>query len=142
MKTICRFSSTDIGAHTFAAPALVPGCGSSGSQLQRGAPVRASKARTRPEGAAARPLSLIAEPTITTSPTTTGADEIWNSPGQTSAPGSISTCPFFPKPTQARPVRASRAISRASVVALRMRHAQGATLATDASRHCATPRQL
>ena len=81
-------------------PSLCRRCGTSGSQFQRSAPLRASNARTRPEGAETRPLSLIDEPTTTTSPSTTGADETWNSPGQTSRPVSISTSPSLPKPTQ------------------------------------------
>ena len=87
-------------------------------------PVRASKPRTLPEGAATRPLSLIAEPTITTPCAATGAEEIWNSPGQSSWSVSSRTSPSVPKPRQPTPVLASSANSRASTVPAKMRTAQ------------------
>jgi len=52
-----------------------------GSHRQRSAPVRASYARTTPLGISARMLSLIAEPTTTTSSTTAGGDVMWYTPG-------------------------------------------------------------
>ena len=45
-----------------------------GSQVQREAPVRASKPRTSPLAASTRRLSETAEPTTTTSPTTVGGE--------------------------------------------------------------------
>ena len=62
----------------FGAPALAEsraeGFGGSGSQLQRRAPVRASKARTTPAGMSARVLSSMAEPTTTISSITAGGE--------------------------------------------------------------------
>ncbi len=61
------------------AGALAMSC--SGSQLQRNAPVRASKPRTTPLGITARLLSSMAEPTMTTPSTTTGGEVMWYWPG-------------------------------------------------------------
>src|SRR6266566_7000828 len=47
-----------------------------GSQLQRKAPERASKARTTPAGISTRPLSSIAEPTTTISSITAGGEDV------------------------------------------------------------------
>src|SRR5882672_11460814 len=80
-----RSSSADIGAHTLAWPALTPSW-TSGSHCQGGRPVRASNARTVPDGASTRRLSAIEDPTMTTPRLTTGADVIWNSPGHSNGP--------------------------------------------------------
>src|ERR1700760_1805263 len=91
MKTRSRFGSTAITDHALAAPVFhvaavrdadvaVGAFGEMGSQLQRGAPVRASNARTTPEGMSARLLSSIAEPTITRSSITAGGEVMWYHP--------------------------------------------------------------
>src|ERR1700755_1325741 len=92
MKTRSRFGSTAITDHALAAPvfhlAAVPDAevtadgalGGMGSQLQRSAPVRASNARTTPEGMSTRLLSSIAEPTITRSSITAGGEVMWYHP--------------------------------------------------------------
>src|SRR6266851_9856115 len=99
-NTSPRASSADIGAQTLLWPALMPSF-TSGSKLQRGAPVRASKARTVPSGASTRTLSEIEEPTTTTPRLTTGAEVIWNSPGQTNGfPISSVTSPLVPNSAQ------------------------------------------
>ena len=89
-------------------------------------PVRASKARTAPGGASTRRLSAIAEPTMTPPLTTTGADVIWNSPGHSSGPVSSLTSPLVPKSAQGMPVLASSAITRTSLVPMKMRARQAA----------------
>jgi hypothetical protein len=48
-----------------------------GSQLQRSAPERASKARTIPRSTSTARLSPIDDPTTTTSPATAGAEVTW-----------------------------------------------------------------
>ena len=81
-----------------------------------GSPLRASKARTTPDGASVRALSEMEEPTITTLWTVTGGEVIWNSPGQIrSLSGPASTIPGVmrePKPLHTLPLCASSAISR------------------------------
>ncbi len=57
-----------------AAPLFWPGAGCSGRQLQRRAPVRASKPRTTPLGMSTLVLSSMAEPTITTPSITAGGE--------------------------------------------------------------------
>ena len=152
-KTSPRRSSTAMGAQALAwpswggcSPSQVGAAGSSsvrgiGSQSQRGAPVLASKARTEPAGATTRALSPIADPTTTVSPTVTGGEVIWNSPGHSRGmPGSMRTSPSSPNPAQRCPVPASIAISRASLVPVKMRLAQAPS--ASASCQCATPRQV
>jgi hypothetical protein len=59
--------STEIGAHTLAAPVLSASAGGIGSHDHTSLPVRASNARTKPCGMLACTLSPIALPTITRS---------------------------------------------------------------------------
>ena len=85
-KTRSLSASTDMGAHTLAAPAWAvapprqvararsPASRGIGSQLQTLSPVCAEKARTTPRGARTRWLSVIADPTTTRSPITAGGE--------------------------------------------------------------------
>ena len=66
--------------HALAAPVFAAAVRDIGSHRHRGAPVRASNARTTPSDMSTRPLSSIADPTITTSSTTAGGDVMWYSP--------------------------------------------------------------
>ena len=63
---------------------------------------------------------------MTTSRATTGADVIWNSPGHSSGPTPILTSPLMPKSAQGVPDLASSAITRASLVPMKMRARQAA----------------
>ena len=64
---------------------------------------------------------------MTTPRLTTGADVIWNSPGHASGlPTSILTSPPAPKSAQGTPVLASSAITRASLVPMKIRERQAA----------------
>jgi hypothetical protein len=63
-----------------------------------------------------------------------------NSNGATRSPRRRSTVPFVPKSRQGVPVRASSAINRASIVAMKMRRRHGASGAPSASSHVDTPR--
>ena len=84
-------------------------------------------ARTLPGGASTRRLSEIAEPTMTVSRAITGADVIWNSPGHSSGmPISILISPLAPKSAQGMPDLASSAITRASLVPMKIRARQAA----------------
>ena len=121
-KTKSCAGSAEIGPHTLAAPVRsAPFChvaraGSAGSRgtgshAQTSVPVRALYPRTTPEGISTRSLSLMAEPTTTTSPTTAGADVKWYSPGMTWSipesrlmPAFSETWPAVPNPAQAFPV--------------------------------------
>jgi hypothetical protein len=89
-----------------------------------------------------RALSLTAEPTTTTSPTTAGGDVTWYSPRHNGSPaaGASATLPASPKSGQARPVSASRANRRASLVAVKMRRAQWDARAASVVSQYATPR--
>ena len=131
-----------MGAHTLAWPASMPSC-TSGSHVQRSWPVRASSARTVPRGAETRTLSAMAEPTTTTPCATTGAEVIWISPGHRSdMPTSSLTSPSTPKSAQGAPILASRAITRMSLVPMKMRARQTASGGACWSTQLATPRQL
>ena len=133
-------SSTDIGAQTLASPASMPSC-TKGSHDQRGRPLRASNARTVPSGASTRTLSASDDPTTTTPRPTTGAEVIWTSPGHNSGlPASSLTSPPAPKSVQGMPDFASSAMTRASLVPMKMRERQAASAAAS-SRQYATPRQ-
>src|SRR5689334_20352010 len=82
-----------------------PGPGT-GSHAHRCAPVRASNARTTPEGALARRLSATAEPTMMRSWITAGGDVTAYSPlysGELRRPPVRSTCPLRPKSAHGRP---------------------------------------
>jgi hypothetical protein len=69
-----------------------------GSQDQRRAPVRASKARTIPRSTSTARLSPIDEPVTTTSPAMAGAEVTWYWPrSRRSTPRVRSTCPLVPK---------------------------------------------
>jgi hypothetical protein len=57
-------------------------------------------------------------------------------------PMSSLTSPFTPKSAHGAPVRASSAITRASLVPMKMRDRQAAPAAAGSSRQKATPRQL
>ena len=84
-----------------------------GSNSQRGAPLRASKASTRPLGESTRWLSATAEPTTTTPLTTAGFDVAATSPGHsTGLLVGMVTVPASPKSSQGVPVFASIAIRR------------------------------
>ena len=64
---------------------------------------------------------------MTTPWLTTGAEVIWNSPGQTNGlPISSVISPFGPKSTQGIPVRASSAMTRKSLVPMKIRDRQAA----------------
>src|SRR5882672_8543049 len=76
-KTRSRSGSAAMIDHAFAAPVFHTfACSAEffgiGSQLHRRLPVRTSKARTTPLGMSTFELSLMAEPTTTTSPMTVG----------------------------------------------------------------------
>ena len=119
------------------AAAVLPLARGIGSKSPRASPVRTSNARTEPAGAATRALSLIAEPTTTTSFAISGGDVIWYSPGhQSSMPGSMRTSPCSPKSVHASPVIASTAI-RARVVGA---HENTAGAGSLAPRHRASKR--
>ena len=149
-----RASSATIVDQTFAAPlrnalpssqVAKPGSDGSrgmGSNCQRSAPVRASKACTVPGGASVRRLSMMNEPTATTPETTTGAEKIADSPFHLSTGRAIATSPFLPKPAQRRPVRESTAMRRESTVPMKMRVAQAEPAGACGSCHRVTPRQL
>src|SRR5271166_2451148 len=63
---------------------------------------------------------------MTRSPISAGGEVNWNSPGQSSGlPGSMRTAPSWPKSGQGLPSLTSRAISRRSAVAVRIRSAHG-----------------
>ncbi len=80
-----------------------------------------------PDGASTRRLSAIAEPTMTVSLIMTGADVIWNSPGHSSGmPVSTLISPLAPKSAQGIPDLASSAITRASLVPMKIRARQAA----------------
>src|SRR5438552_8078381 len=89
-KTRSRSGSTAIMDQAFAAPlfqglaevVLLAEFGGMGSQLQRKAPDRVSKARTTPAGISTRPLSSIADPTTTMSSITAGGDVMWYQPAR------------------------------------------------------------
>src|SRR5580692_10728096 len=99
--------------------------GGMGSQLQRSAPLRASKARTTPAGMSTLWLSLIAEPTITTSSITAGGEVMWYQPALYPGTSRRLISPPLPKSAQGLPFAASSAMSLASCVAskIRVRHA-------------------
>ena len=63
---------------------------------------------------------------MTVSRATTGADVIWNSPGQSSGLSASLTSPLLPKPAQGMPDFASSAITRASLVPMKIRARQAA----------------
>ncbi len=114
-----------------------------GSNLQLGAPVRASKAKTVPGGAFVRMLSITNEPTATTPDATTGADMILDSPLNWSGQSrTIFTCPPSPNPAHDWPVRLSTASRRESFVPMKIRVAHAAPATACGSRHALTPRQL
>jgi len=121
---------------------LAQGSAGSGAQRQRSFPVLASKARTAPSGLSTRSLSAIDEPTMTRSPATAGADVSSNSPRRRmlAMPCLRSISPAAPKPLQGCPVAASSAMSRASIVAMKMRRWHGSPALPPESRHSATPR--
>src|ERR1044071_7624597 len=103
--------------HALAAPvfhieAELAEFGGMGSQLQRNAPVRASKARTTPLDMSTLELSLMAEPTITRSSTTAGGDVMWYCPGIYLA----TSLRLTPRPRQ-NPRKASRSPHPARLVA-------------------------
>ena len=79
---------------------------------------------------------------MTTPRLTTGAEVIWNSPGHSSDPVSSLIAPPVPKSVHGMPVLASSAITRASLVPMKMRARQAASTASWSSTHQATPRQL
>ena len=67
------------------------------------------------------------EPRTNTPATITGGEVICAPPGRdTAIPGMAATDPVPPKPGQALPLTASRANNRRSLVAMKMRSAQGA----------------
>ena len=71
---------------------------------------------------------------MTTPRLTTGADVIWNSPGHSSGPPVSSLIsPLLPKSAQGMPVRASSAITRTSLVPMKMRARQAAPSAASRS---------
>ena len=79
---------------------------------------------------------------MTRSPITAGGEVNWNSPGQSSGlPGSMRTTPSWPKSAHGLPSSRSRAISRRSAVAVRIRSAQGPA-APAGPCQTATPRQV
>ena len=64
---------------------------------------------------------------MTTPRLTTGADVIWNSPGHSSGmPISSLTSPLAPKSAQGMPVLASSAMTRTSLVPMKIRARQAA----------------
>ena len=80
-----------------------------------------------PSGASTRTLSEIEEPTTMTPRLTTGGEVIWNSPGQSSdIPISGLTSPWSPKSAQGMPVLASSAMTRTSLVPMKIRLRQAA----------------
>src|SRR3954467_10957939 len=141
--------------HAFAAPVLcalgpshVADAGSAGSlgtgsQVQRRAPVRASKPRTSPLAASMLLLSATAEPTTTTPFTTVGGEVSSYSDanvGGLRRPLRSCTCPRLPKSVHGAPLAASSAIKRVSIVATNTLSAHTAVGAALLSSQSATPR--
>ena len=83
------------------------------------------------------------DPTTTTFPITAGAALIWTSRGTSVGfSGMTTSSPFLPKSLHRAPVRASRAKSRRSLVAMKRRSAHVDPLWGTGSLHRARPRQL
>ncbi len=147
-NTRWRAGSTVITDQALPAPAvrvapsgaLATAC--SGSQLQRRAPVWASKARTTPLGITAWELSSMDDPTTTSPSITAGGEVMWYCPGMYPATSRRLTCPLWPKSWQALPVAASRAIRRASTVASNRRVRHVVARPALGSVHAARPRLI
>ena len=102
-------------------------CGT-GFQVQRSAPVRASKARTSPLAPTVELLSAMAEPTTMRSLITAGGEVCsYSSPKDCvlRSPSIRSTVPPLPKPLQGLPSRASSCTSRASITPMMTRARAG-----------------
>src|SRR5580704_16250671 len=114
--------------------------GGMGSQLQRSAPLRASRARTTPAGMSTRWLSLIAEPTITTSSIAAGGEVMWYHPARYPETLRRLISPPLPKSSQGLPLAASSAMSLASCVASKIRVRHACPTERDASTQAVAPR--
>src|SRR5215207_774983 len=119
---VCAFGPT----HDRHATSL-ESCGT-GSHVHRNAPVRASYARTSPLAASVRPLSATAEPTTTIPLMIAGGDVTSYSDisdGLFRSDPRRSTVPAAPNPSHSVPRSASSAMRRPSIVAMKIRRAQG-----------------
>ena len=154
MKSRSRSLSADMGTQLLPPPTSI-GVGSkpvaasrtSGSKVQRRAPVRASKPRMAPFTELELRNLLANAETATTPLIAVGGDASWVS--STPSAGNVAlisvstlTSPLTPKPAQRLPSRASIAMRRLSAVARNRRWAQAASGAAVSSAQYSTPRHL